>query len=251
MSALFALSAPSIPRHTQYVDTIKVVDDTEVQSPPPLPRLSDQAATFLSSEQFSLSSARSLGWNESFSRVSVFLTTLSASAVALALVADASGFDGQFTVFALVLFPIVLFLGIATHARLVQINLEDVFLVVALNRVRRAYIDSAPEIRPYLTTGVSDDEPGVWATYLLGRPHPRRHWLQVLVSTPTLVATLNAVIAAVGIGALVRYLDGSGLVVAGLCLVAFCVVLGALFSNQLRAYRHASQSEPRFPVDGL
>ena len=155
----------------------------------------------------------------------------------------------QFTVFALVLFPIVLFLGVATHARLVQINLEDVFLVVALNRLRRAYVDSCPEIRQYFTTGVSDDEPGVWATYLLGRPHPRRHWLQVLVSTPTLVATLNAVIAAAGTGALLKYLNGSGVLVGALCLVTFCAVLGVLFSNQLRAYRHASQSEPRFPTE--
>jgi hypothetical protein len=249
MSARYILSALSIPRHTQPVDTIKVDDEPAVDSPKPLTRLSKDAATFLSSEQFNLSAARSLGWNESFSRVSVFLTTLSASAVALALVADASGFEGQFTVFALVLFPIVLFLGVATHARLVQINLEDVFLVVALNRLRRAYVESCPEIRPYFTTGISDDESGVWTTYLLGRPHPRHHWLQVLVSTPTLVATLNAVIAAVGTGSLVKYLDGSAVLVGVLCLVTFFTVLGVLFSSQLRAYRHASQSEPRFPSD--
>jgi hypothetical protein len=58
----------------------------------------------------------------------VFLTTLSASVVALALVADASGFDDQFTILALALFPIVLFLDIATHVRIVQIMLEDVYL---------------------------------------------------------------------------------------------------------------------------
>jgi hypothetical protein len=212
-------------------------------------RLSDHAATFLSSEQFSLASARALLWSESFNRVTVFLTTLSASAVALALVADASSFNSQFTVFALVLFPIVLFLGIATHTRLVQISLEDVHLVAALNRLRRAYIDTAPEIRGYLTTGVSDDEAGVWTTYLLGRPHPRRHWHQVVVNMPTVVATLNAVIATTGIGALVRYFGGSSLTVSVICAGTFIAVSAALFSLQVRAFKTARQSAPRYPSE--
>jgi hypothetical protein len=173
------------------------------------PRLSDHAAAFLSTEHWGLLSARSLAWNETFNRVSVFLNTLSASAVALALVADASGFDDQFKIFALILFPIVLFLGLATYVRVVQINLEDIYLVGAMNRLRRAYVDSAPEVREYFTSGVSDDEAGIWASYLLGRPHPRPR-AQLLATTPTLVATLDAVIATVGAGALTIHLGGSG-----------------------------------------
>ena len=251
MSALLDLSASSIPRHTQSVDTIKVVDESEVDSPGSLPRLSDDAAAFLTSEQFSLLGTRSSGWNESFSRVSVFLTTLSASAVALALVADASGFDDQFAVFALVLFPIVLFLGIATHVRIVQITLEDVYLVRAMNRMRRAYVDHAPEIRPYFTTGVSDDGHGVWRTYRLGRPEPRHHWGQVLLGAPTIIATLDSVIAAVGTGALVKYLDGSGLVVVLFCSGVFAGVWAALFSLQVRAFRTARESVPLFPLEDV
>jgi hypothetical protein len=120
----------------------------------------------------------------------------------LALVADASGFDDEFKIFALVLFPIVLFLGPATYVRIVQINLDDIYLVAAMNRLRRAYVDSAPEVRDYFTSGVSDDEAGIWATYLLGRPLTFRPWAQFLVATPTVVATLDAVIATVGAGAL-------------------------------------------------
>jgi hypothetical protein len=66
----------------------------------------------------------------------------------------------------------------------------------------RAYVDSAPEVRDYFTSGVSDDEAGIWATYLLGRPLTFRPWAQFLVATPTVVATLDAVIATVGAGAL-------------------------------------------------
>ena len=217
-------------------------DLVQAQSP-----LSSQGAAFLSTEHWGLLSARSLAWNESFNRVSVFLTTLSASAVALALVADASGFGDEFKIFSLVLFPIVLFLGVATYVRLVQINLEDIYLVGAMNRLRRAYVDTAPEISEYLTSGVNDDEAGVWASYLLGRrqPHP---WAQFLATTPTVVATLDAVIATVGAGALARHLGTSGGALVLLCIAVFLTSWAGLFALQLRAFKRVRQTEPRFPA---
>ena len=219
------------------------------EPPEPPVLLSGRADGFLSTEHWSLLSSRSLAWNESFSRVSVFLNSLSASAVALALVADASGFDDEFKIFALVLFPIVLFLGVATYVRIVQINLEDVYLVRAMNRLRRAYVDGAPEIHDYFTTGVSDDEAGVVASYLHGRPQTTRPWAQFIVSTPTVVATLNAVIATVGAGALAIHLGASGVALVVLCLGIFLSCWAGLFSLQLRALRTARQSVARFPSD--
>jgi hypothetical protein len=118
-----------------------------------------------------------------------------------------------------------------------------------LNRLRRAYISDAPEIEGFLTTGVSDDEAGVWATYLLGRPQPRRHWHQVLVNAPTVVATLNAVIATTGVGAVVKNLGGSGLSVSLVCAGTFIVVAAALFALQLRAFKTARQAPQRYPSE--
>jgi hypothetical protein len=79
-------------------------------------------AAILATEHWSLIAARSLIWNEAMSRATVFLSVLSASTIALALVADATGFGSQTTTLALVLLPVVLFLGIAAHGRLVEIN---------------------------------------------------------------------------------------------------------------------------------
>ena len=59
---------------------------------------------------------------------------LSASTIALALLADATGFGPQTTTVALVLLPVVLFLGIAAHGRLVEVNREEVELSLAMNR---------------------------------------------------------------------------------------------------------------------
>src|SRR6266567_3556524 len=96
--------------------------------PAPAPRLGDAEPTaaaspamrlqILSTEHWSLLASRSLAWNESFSRAGMFLTTLSGAIVALALVAQASAFGEGFTLFALVILPIALFIGVATVMRL-------------------------------------------------------------------------------------------------------------------------------------
>src|SRR5262245_40792197 len=78
------------------------------------------AAQILATEHWSLLATRSLIWNEALSRAAVFLTVLSASIIALAFLADATGFGPQTRTLALVLLPVVFFLGVAAYARLVQ-----------------------------------------------------------------------------------------------------------------------------------
>src|SRR4029450_13767315 len=106
------------------------------------------ATQVLATEHWSLLATRSLIWNEALSRATVFLTVLSAAIIALALLADATGFGPHTTTLALVLLPVVLFLGIAAHSRLVDINREEVELVLARNRLRRAYLQIAPPWSP-------------------------------------------------------------------------------------------------------
>jgi hypothetical protein len=69
------------------------------------------------------------------------------------------------------------------------------------------------------------------------------------------VATLNAVIATVGVGALAIHLGSSGVALVVLCLgifLSYWVFLSywaGLFALQLRAFRTARQSVARFPVE--
>jgi len=76
----------------------------------------------LSTEHWSLLASRSLAWNEAFSRAGMFLTTLTGAIVALALVAQASAFGDSFVLFALVILPVVLLIGVATWIRLGSSN---------------------------------------------------------------------------------------------------------------------------------
>src|SRR6184192_2049727 len=118
--------------------------------PSPAPRLGETPTTeaspamrlqILATEHWSLLASRSLAWNESFSRAAMFLSTLSGAIVALALVAQASAFGDTFTLFALVILPIVLFIGLATFIRLGATNYHELMCVTGMNRIRAAYLE--------------------------------------------------------------------------------------------------------------
>ncbi len=210
--------------------------------------LGPHAAAILATEHWSLLAARSLIWNEAQSRATVFLTVLSASIIALALLADATGFGAQTTTLALVLLPVVFLLGIAAYARLVQINTEEFQLVLAMNRLRHAYLQIEPGRERYLTTGHHDDERGVIATYMLDRPTRQWLWVHFLVNTPTIVATVDAALAAAIVVLLLQIAEAARAATVAGGAVAFVVVWGVLFRLQLHTLRPFRDKTPRFPT---
>jgi hypothetical protein len=210
--------------------------------------LGPHAAQVLGTEHWSLIAARSLIWNEAQSRATVFLTVLSASIIALALLADATGFGAQTTTLALVLLPVVFLLGLAAYARLVQINTEELQLVLAMNRLRHAYLELEPGLERYLTTGHHDDERGVIATYLLDRPSRQWLWVHFLVNTPTIVATVDAALAAAVVVLLLQVAEAPRAAAVAGGAVAFLVVWGVLFGLQLLTLRPLRTKTPRFPT---
>jgi hypothetical protein len=186
-------------------------------------------------------------YNELFSRATMFLTLLSATVVALALVAQATAFGPQFHLFALLVLPVVLLMGVGTFIRLGDANTDNFGLVIGMNRLRHAYLDVAPELEPYFVAGHHDDRAGLMQTYGLGyqlSQHP------LLASTPPVVAAINMVVAGV-LGALSAEVLGAsdtirlaaGIVVA---LVA-AVGHGGLAVRSIAHVRRAYQ--PRFPRD--
>ena len=212
------------------------------------PQLGPNAPALLAAEQWSLIAARSLIWNEAQSRATVFLTVLSASIIALALAADATGFGAETTTLALVLLPVVLLLGIAAYVRMVQINTEEFQLVLAMNRLRRAYLVLEPGLERYLTTGHHDDERGVIATYMFD--HPTRHWLwaHFLVNTPTIIATVDAALAAAIVVLGLHAIEAPRAIAVVGGAAAFLVVWGTLFRLQMPALRPFRDQTPRFPT---
>jgi hypothetical protein len=151
----------------------------------------------LSTEHWSLLASRSLAWNESFSRAGMFLTTLTGAIVALALVAQASQLGEGFTLFALVILPIVLFIGVTTMMRLGTSNYHEAKCVVGMNRIRAAYLELAPDLERYFVMSANDDARGIGITMGVP-PGGAAAWVgQMIAGTPTVVMVLNAVLAGV------------------------------------------------------
>ncbi len=114
----------------------------------------------LATEHWSLLATRNITYGAIFSRTSIFLTVVSAAIVALALVAQATEFGNRFYVFALLVLPVALFVGLATFIRVIDARIEDFWLVSGMNRLRYAYLEIAPELEPYFVTGHHDEGKG-------------------------------------------------------------------------------------------
>src|SRR5438270_166312 len=118
----------------------------------------------LATEHWSLLATRTLTYTESLSRVTIFLTILSGSVIALALVAQVSRFGPAFIAIAIPLLAVVVFTGISTIGRLMQLNGDDFRWVIGMNRLRHAYLELHPELEPYFITGHYDDLSGALQT---------------------------------------------------------------------------------------
>jgi hypothetical protein len=66
---------------------------------------------FMTTEHFTLATARAVANAEISARLQLYMTTLSSAIIALALAAQLSGLGRTFMAFALVLLPVVCFLG--------------------------------------------------------------------------------------------------------------------------------------------
>jgi hypothetical protein len=186
----------------------------------------------LATEHWSLLATRSITYGAIFSRTSIFLTVVSAAVVALALVGQATDFGDRFYVFALLVLPVALFIGIATFIRLIDAWLEDFWLVYGMNRLRHAYLEIAPELEPNFVTGHHDDPQGVYETY---GPHTQMRLYRLLASTHMVVGVINGALAGVIVGLLAAAV-GAG---AALSLATGAVATSAgivLFANASRRF---------------
>src|SRR5690606_20481135 len=119
----------------------------------PITSLDDpRLITLLTTEHWSLLSARSLAYNEAFVRAGMFLTLLSMSFVGLALLAQAIPFGRDFLQVSAVVLAFDLVIGLATFGRINGANYDDLRAVHGMARIRHAYTQIAPIVTPYFTT---------------------------------------------------------------------------------------------------
>ena len=208
-----------------------------------------RAVQMLASEYAGLQSARSLVYNEAFTRGAMFLSFLSMSLVGLALVAQALPLERDFVLVAVVVLAFDLVVGLTTYGRIVRANYEDYLALQAMARIRHAYGEVAPILLPYFSTSIHDDLPGVMASY--GSP-PTRGLAAVayqLTTSATLVALVDSMIAgvlALGVVLAAGAATQLAFVVAAMAALGVFVALAAL---TVRFYVRVQASlRVRFPT---
>lgn len=182
----------------------------------------------LTTEHFSLLTQRSLVYNEAFTRVGMFLTFLSMSLVALALLSGTLVSAGELPAVAAIVLGFDLVIGLATLIRVNGAYGEDFQAVQAMTRIRHAYILLAPETARFISTGTHDDLAGIMQAY----GGPNRSMLADLGYGLSTSAGIAAIVVTVVAGAFVSVVtltagaSGSIAFVAGaLAAVAALVIL--------------------------
>src|SRR5512133_1683529 len=152
----------------------------------------------LTTEHFTLQTARSATIADSNGRSALYLATVSSAVVALAFIGQVTHLRQAFFLFALALLPALVLLGTLTYLRLVQTAIEDLFYARAINRIRRHYVDLDPDAARWFVLCGYDDPTGVLAAMGLAAPTSTPSRRHLLSHAATMVAVVTSIIAGVG-----------------------------------------------------
>ena len=167
------------------------------------------AVTFATTEHFNLQTARAITVSEANGRASIYLAAVSSSLIALGFIGQMARLGPAFRAFALILLPVLAFVGVVTFQRLVQSSIEDLAYARRIARLRAFYLAVAPELEPYVLS-VRGRE---------GLPPPSG-W-QLTLTTAGMVAVVNSVVVGACAGVVIQTLTAASL---GLTLAPGAVV---------------------------
>jgi hypothetical protein len=236
-------TAPELPvQHPEAGDEPAVAQSGALDDP--------RVLTILTTEHWSLIASRGLVYNEAFARAGMFLSFLSASLVALALIANATGFGQEFLVIACVTLAFDLFIGLATLGRVSSASSEDMRFLQGMNRLRHAYIEIAPQVDRYFVSPSHDDFAGVLAVY--GPPpstvSPLMSALHAFTTTDGMIGMITAAVGGVLGGAIALTFGASGMVAVAVAVVAFVVLFVWIAWAGFRGFSAMEKGlEVRFP----
>jgi hypothetical protein len=217
-------------------------------SDPPSALADPRALQILSTEHWSLLTARSLVYNESFARGGMFLTFLSATLVALGLVSTATGFSPEFLFLAAGLLGLDIFIGLATLGRISSASAEDIRSLQAMSRIRHAYLEMVPGVARYISTPSHDDLASVLAIY--GDPEltSRSGLLHGFTTMPGMIGVICAVLVGALVAVLLLIVGAPALVTGVAAALAFAVAMVSLIAVAAANIRRLLLSiEARFP----
>jgi hypothetical protein len=208
--------------------------------------------TILSTEHWSLLSARSLAYNEAFTRAGMFFTLLSTSLVALAFLAGVIDDGRTALTIAAVVLGVVFLVGVLTAIRIIGCNEEDGWAMHGMNRIRNAYVQIVPEVEPFLITDIHDDVAGISRSYgFIGPDSAPRTILYGLSTSGGLVVIVDGIVGGATAAAVVLA-TGGPLGTAFAVGVAVAVVAMVLLAALIFWLTYAAMTKltPRYPSPG-
>ena len=207
-----------------------------------------RALQILSTEHWSLLTARSLVYNETFARGGMFLAVLSATLVALGLISTATKFSDAFLVVAAVVLALDLFIGLATLGRINAASYEDLRYLQGMNRLRHAYFEIVPGLDKYFITSGYDDFESIAAIYGPSSSNPLRQLLHGFTTMPGMIAAICTGLIGILVAVLTLLLTHDGTLAAWLGISAAVVsfaVLTAVAVRLVMGFLHGIR--PMFP----
>ena len=208
----------------------------------------------LMAEHASLVSARSLAYNEAFTRAGMFLQALGMSFLGLSLLGAALGFSQDVLVIAMVVVAFDVLIGIATFRRVADTGREDLRAMQAMNRIRNGYVRVAPGSSPFLTAGAFDDVPSVMRSYWFTEPSTSTTVGNLVYGISTSLGLVGMVLSVVSgvLASLVALAAGGSLAVAVTAGIVTTIVVFALLAGWAVGAARANQAalEVRFPPPG-
>jgi hypothetical protein len=208
----------------------------------------------LMAEHASLVSARSLAYNEAFTRAGMFLQALGMSFLGLSLLGAALGFTRDVLVIAMVVVAFDVLIGIATFRRVADTGREDLSAMQAMNRIRHGYVSVAPGSKRFITAGTYDDLPGVMGSYGFTDTSTSSRIGDIAYGVSTSLGLVGMVLAVVSgvLASLVALAAGGSLPVAVIVGIATTIVVFALLVRWALGAARANQAamSVRFPAPG-
>ncbi len=203
----------------------------------------------LATEHWSLLATRALTYQESLGRVNMFLAVLSGAVIALALIAQADRSGQVFISIAIFMLTVVALVGFFTVARLISLNRDDFHWVMAMNRLRNAYLQMHPDLEPYFFTGTHDDVLGVVRSMGIEPTAPPGGSLVHGLSTlPGMVSVILAAVAGAIAGLVAAGFGAPPAIIVLVGIAGFVLVLALLVAWQRSDIRRGSGFESRFPT---
>ncbi|WP_223622208.1 hypothetical protein [Microbacterium sp. EST19A] len=205
-------------------------------------------AQILATEHWGLLAARSTAQSEVLTRITIFLTLVSAGLVTIGLLGQASGFAGWFGGASIAILAFLTLIGFMTQVRVMNVSEEDMMYVVAMNRLRGAYVDLDPHVEEIFLASTYDDQDGMKLTYSFLR---RRSVSILLGSSVMLLIVVNACVTGLLVGSAIAAGGGTFGWAVGLGIAAGTVFAAGFMTFGGVGFRSAwKQYVPRRKTPG-